>query len=101
VPLWLPDKIPYPTIAVHANEICSNPLAGSGVHRGLCACLNASFFFPACLYWLKQMDAPEFLYDADLLAYETLSGGDRPHRVAGSGIVELPFGKGRKFGTCR
>jgi hypothetical protein len=53
--------------------------------------------FQLAYTWSKQMDATEFLNPADALPYETLSSGDRPHRVAGSGIVELPFGKGRKF----
>jgi hypothetical protein len=49
--------------------------------------------------WSKQMDATEFLNAGDPLPYETISGGDRTHRVAASGIVELPFGKGRKFAS--
>jgi len=39
----------------------------------------------------------EFLNAADPLPYESISGGDRTHRVAASGIAELPFGKGRRY----
>ncbi len=53
--------------------------------------------FQLAYTWSKQMDATEFLNAGDALPYETISGGDRTHRVAASGIVELPFGKGRKF----
>ncbi|MBL8204766.1 MAG: TonB-dependent receptor [Blastocatellia bacterium] len=57
------------------------------------------FTFQLAYTWSKQMDATEFLNAGDALPYETISGGDRTHRVAGSGIVELPFGKGRKFAS--
>jgi hypothetical protein len=55
------------------------------------------FTFQLAYTWSKQMDATEFLNPGDALPYETISAGDRPHRIAGSGIIELPFGKGRKF----
>ncbi len=53
--------------------------------------------FQLAYTWSKQMDATEFLNAADPLPYETISGGDRTHRVTASGIAEFPFGKGRKF----
>ena len=53
--------------------------------------------FQLAYTWSKQMDATEFLNAGDPLPYETISGFDRSHRIAASGIVELPFGKGRKF----
>jgi hypothetical protein len=53
--------------------------------------------FQLAYTWSKQMDATEFLNPGDAMPYETISAGDRSHRVTGSGIVELPFGKGRKF----
>ncbi len=45
----------------------------------------------------KLMEATEFLNATDAMPYETISSGDHPHRLALSGIWELPFGKGRKF----
>ena len=57
------------------------------------------FTFQLAYTWSKQMDAVEFLNAADPLPYETISGGDRSHRIAASGIAELPFGKGRKFAS--
>lgn len=55
------------------------------------------FTFQLAYTWSKQMDATEFLNAADPLPYETISAGDRSHRVAASGIIEFPFGKGRRF----
>lgn len=43
------------------------------------------------------MEAVEFLNRTDPMPYEVISGMDRPHRLAISGIYELPFGKGRRF----
>jgi hypothetical protein len=57
------------------------------------------FTFQLAYTWSKQMDATEFLNAGDPLPYETISGGDRTHRVAASGIAELPFGKGRAFAS--
>lgn len=49
--------------------------------------------------WSKLMEANEFLNEADRMPYESISSFDRTHRVAGSGIWEVPVGKGRRFGT--
>jgi hypothetical protein len=49
--------------------------------------------------WSRAMEATSFLNASDPMPYESLASIDRPHRIAGSGIWELPFGKGRKFGT--
>ena len=45
------------------------------------------------------MEAIEFLNAFDPMPYESLSSIDRAHRLTGSGIWELPFGKGRKWGA--
>ncbi len=47
----------------------------------------------------KLMEATEFLNSTDPMPYETISALDRPHRLAASGIWEIPVGKGRKFGA--
>ena len=46
----------------------------------------------------KLMEAMEFLNGTDAMPYETISSMDRPHRVAVSGIWEVPVGRGRRFG---
>lgn len=45
--------------------------------------------------WSKAMEATQFLNAADPMPYRSLASIDRAHRIVGSGIWELPFGKGR------
>ncbi len=47
----------------------------------------------------KVMEATEFLNPTDAMPYESISSLDRPHRLAASGIWELPLGKRRRFGS--
>jgi hypothetical protein len=49
--------------------------------------------------WSKTMAANSYLNASDPMVYESLSDLDRLHRLTGSGIWELPFGKGRKFAS--
>jgi len=49
--------------------------------------------------WSKAMEATQLLNYSDLMPYESLSALDRPHRLTGSGIWELPFGRNRKWGS--
>jgi len=49
--------------------------------------------------WSRAMDATTFLNAQDPRPYESLSSIDRAHRVTGSGIWELPFGRGRHWGN--
>ena len=49
--------------------------------------------------WSKAMGANQYLNPFDPLPYESITDLDRLHRVTGSGIYELPFGKGRRFGS--
>jgi hypothetical protein len=49
--------------------------------------------------WSKNMQATEMLNDQDPTPYEVVSDLDRTHRLTSSGIFELPFGKGRHWGT--
>jgi hypothetical protein len=46
----------------------------------------------------KTMDATAFLNASDPRPYEQISAQDRLHRLAISGIWELPFGRGKHFG---
>jgi hypothetical protein len=47
----------------------------------------------------RSMDATAFLNASDPVPYEMLSANDRPHRFVASGIWELPFGRGRRYGA--
>ncbi|MFN7921611.1 MAG: carboxypeptidase-like regulatory domain-containing protein [Bryobacteraceae bacterium] len=61
--------------------------------------LANSFTVQASYTWSKSMEAVEFLNTADPMRYESLSGLDRTHRLTGSGIWELPFGRNRHWGS--
>lgn len=49
--------------------------------------------------WSKAMEATEFMNLQDDTPYEVVSAIDRTHRLTATGIYELPFGKGRRFGS--
>lgn len=56
---------------------------------------SKGFTFNLFYTWSKFMQATELLNQDDPRPTEVISDLDRPHRVAISGIYELPFGKGR------
>jgi hypothetical protein len=49
--------------------------------------------------WSKAMDALRFLNPGDTALEYSISENDRPHRLVVSGLYELPFGRGRRFGA--
>ncbi len=49
--------------------------------------------------WSKTMEATEFLNEFDPRPSEVISDMDRTHRITGSGIWELPYGRNRKWGS--
>lgn len=60
---------------------------------------SQGYTFSASYTWSKFMQATALLNAADPLPVEAISDLDRPHRFTLSGVWELPFGKGRRFGT--
>jgi hypothetical protein len=48
--------------------------------------------------WSKAMQATEFLNATDAVPYRSISDLDRTHHLVVTGIWDLPFGKGRRFG---
>jgi hypothetical protein len=46
----------------------------------------------------KQIEALSFLNPQDPVPAKTLAATDRPSRLSLSGVYQLPFGRGRKFG---
>jgi hypothetical protein len=50
--------------------------------------------------WSKFMEATSYRNDTDPMPEKLISSQDRPHRITGSGIWELPFGKGKRFGSA-
>jgi hypothetical protein len=58
---------------------------------------SRGYTFGLSYTWSKSMEATQFLNGGDPTPYESLASLDFPHRVAISGIYELPFGKGRRW----
>ena len=59
---------------------------------------SQGFTFQLAHTWSKLMEATEFLNATDPTPYYVIGGFDRTHRTAGSGIWEVPVGRGRQFG---
>lgn len=60
---------------------------------------SKGYTFNMAYTWAKTMDATSFLNASDAIPYEAISAQDRLHRISVSGIWELPFGRGKQFGS--
>lgn len=60
---------------------------------------SQGFTFLLGYTWSKVMEALSFLNSSDPLPYRSIGSFDRPQRLSMSGIWEIPFGKGRRFGS--
>jgi hypothetical protein len=60
---------------------------------------SQGYTFQLAYTWSKLMEATSFLNAADAMPYEMVGNLDRPHRLAMSGIWEIPVGRGRKYGS--
>ena len=90
---------PYPQFG---NITYSDPVGYSWYHSLQMRAdkrLSRGFTTQLSYTWSRAMEATSFLNASDPMPYEGLSDVDRAHRITGSGIWELPFGKGRKFGA--
>ena len=58
------------------------------------------FTFQLAYTFSNVMEAVDFMNEADTTPYESVSAFDRPHRIASSGIWEVPIGKGRRFANA-
>ncbi len=61
--------------------------------------LTAGFQLQANYTWSKTIEATEFLNQTDPLPERVVSSLDRPHRLTVNAIYDLPFGRGKKFGS--
>jgi len=58
---------------------------------------SKGYTIQASYTWSKLMQATEYLNQDDPLPVKVISDQDYPHRLAVSGIYELPFGKGHQL----
>ncbi|MEK7405257.1 MAG: TonB-dependent receptor [Acidobacteriota bacterium] len=61
--------------------------------------LSQGYTFQLTYTWSKLMEATQFLNATDARPSEVVGDFDRTHRVAMSGIWELPVGRGKQFGA--
>jgi hypothetical protein len=88
---------PYP----HFTGISTTLSAGYSWYHGLEMRaekrLSRGFSVQGSYTWSKFMDASQKLNPTDPYPVHSISSLDRPHHFAGSGIYEMPVGKGRRF----
>lgn len=61
--------------------------------------LRGGFTIQGNYTWAKFIEGTSYLNPTDTRPEYAVSDEDRPQRVAASGIYDLPFGAGRKFGS--
>ena len=59
---------------------------------------SAGFMTTVSWTWSKLMEARTYLNAGDPMPEKVISDQDRTHRLAVSGVYELPFGKGKTWG---
>jgi hypothetical protein len=59
---------------------------------------SAGFITTVSWTWSKLMEARTYLNAGDPMPEKVISDQDRTHRLAVSGVYELPFGKGKSWG---
>jgi hypothetical protein len=90
---------PYP----HFNDIMTTTNEGESSYHALQLSLERRFArgytFNANYTWSHFEETIAYLNPDDPAPTRTISDFDSPHRVVLSGIFELPFGRGRRFGS--
>jgi hypothetical protein len=89
---------PYPHLRQHhggaTHRLCLVSLAANQAGEALLGRLHRS----SQLHLVEEHGSHTVLNDADPRPTEVISALDRTHRFIASGIWELPFGRGRKWG---
>lgn len=90
---------PYP----HFASLSEGLPAGMSWYHGLTTQIQRRFSrglqFQANYTWSKTMEAVSYRNDFDSLPEHVVADLDRPHRFVGSGVAELPFGRGKAVGS--
>lgn len=61
---------------------------------------SQGYTLQAAYTWSKLIEATSLLNEGDLRPERVISAADFPHRLTVSGIWELPFGEGRRWGAA-
>ncbi len=90
---------PYPefgslSTAVPSGESSYNALLLRFERR-----LTAGFQLQANYTWSKTLESIEYLNETDTALSRVVANLDRPHRLVLNATYDLPFGRGRAFGT--
>jgi hypothetical protein len=90
--------LPFPQF----SSVSSDRYDGSTRYRGMEIRANhrfqAGFTLTAAYSHSRLHESLSLLNPTDALPEDRVSGDDRPNHFSVNGIMELPFGKGRKFG---
>lgn len=90
--------LPYP----HFGGLSTGLPAGSSWYHALTLRFERRFSqglqLQSSYTWSKTMEAVSYLNATDSIPEHVVSEIDRPHRLSASGLYELPFGKGKRFG---
>ncbi len=88
---------PYP----HFDAVNTTTNEGKSWYHGMQIQLdrrfNNGYTIGASYTWSRFQEAIEFLNAGDPNPWKGVSSEDVPHRLTVNGILELPFGKGRRF----
>jgi len=91
--------LPYP----HFSSMTTTTNQGYSWYHGLQARTERRFAqgytVQVSYTYSKLMEAVTYLNGADPMPARSVSQSDRPHNLSLSGIYELPFGRGRRFGA--
>lgn len=90
---------PYPHFGGISTEL---PIGYSWYHSlqmRLEKRFSKGYTFQLSYVWSKSMEAVEYLNATDPSPIESISGFDRRHRLAASGIWEIPVGRGKAIGA--
>jgi hypothetical protein len=89
---------PYP----HFTSVATNEPIGFSWYHSLQVSAQKRFTRGLTIQlawtWSKFMEATGFLNDSDAALEHVVSDQDFPHRLIVSGIYDLPFGRGKRFG---
>ncbi len=90
---------PYPQFGDITTSVNDGKSWYHSAQFGLQKRFSKGYTFGVSYTWSHWMQATEFLNAADAAPTKMISDLDVPHRLAVSGVYELPFGRGKRFGS--